>query len=108
MRQEKLDSAVAPVVEQLRGVRPLERVEHFPSLHVINRPPIIRIDQTEIPDLVPLINIWDSGRSELEQCLRKRVDRAHPRHVFSEWSEAFEKAIARRGIENSRDEICHR
>src|SRR6476469_3193628 len=108
MRQEKLDSAVAPVVEQLPGVRSLERGEDFLSLQVINRPPIIRIDQTEIPDLVPLINIRDPGRRQFEQDLRERVDRAHPRHLASYWNETFEKAIARRGIENPRNKICHR
>lgn len=64
---EQLDPAVLPVAEQICSGRWCgERGELVLALFVIDRAAIIRIDQTEIPEFRPLINIRHARDRQFE------------------------------------------
>ncbi len=80
-RHIKLDSTVDRVlnqlVDQIFRILILELpklIEQAPQKVVIHGTAIIWIGQTEVPDFRPLVEIRDTGRSDLQYSLRERVE----------------------------------
>ena len=88
--QEQFDPAIRPVAPAtLPASLSPDRIEHFPPPLVIDRPPVIRIDQAEIPNLVSLINVRHAGRRSASAATwDERIDRAEPRDLFRDRQEA--------------------
>src|ERR1051326_960093 len=106
--QEQFDSSSGPGSHQFIWACVWQRVEHFTSDIVIDRAAIVRVDQAVIPDLVALINVRHTRRTELQQRLRKRIDRAQTRNLFRNWQENRREFVSRRWFQNFRNEIAHR
>ncbi len=77
-RDELLDRAVAPALEQLGQIGRLmfESAQPLASLGKIDGSTVVRIDQREVPELRALINIRHARCGQLEQHLRQPVDGA--------------------------------
>ncbi len=100
----KLQTAVFGDLQQAADRRAIGRVppwaeilEQLLMAGVVNRPPIVRIHQTEIPYVIALINIGHTGASQFEQCLRKAVPQADAGHALLKRTEIIEEAVLRSG-----------
>src|SRR5687768_17907077 len=107
MHEIELDTAILPVGEQIfqqsesigRFCR-TELGEQAAAFDIIDRTAIIRIDETQVPQLGSLIDIGNSRRNDFHQGLAERVeypatgDLPDKRHKF------VEKTILFGGREN--------
>ena len=89
-----------------RGIR--QRFQHCPTPSIIDRPPIVRIDQAEIPDLVSLVNVRHAWPGQLEDDLRERIDRAEARDLFNHRQKDRKKFVLRTRLKNLRDKCARR
>ena len=85
----------------------LDLFQHLAPSCVIDRAPIIRIDQTVIPKFGALINIRHTGRGKFDRDLRQRIDCAEPRDFFCHRQKQGQEFIARARLQNPGDEIHH-
>src|SRR5262249_49135186 len=65
---------------------------------------VIRVHQTEIPQLGALIKIRHSGRGQLQQNLAERIELAKPGHFLLEGHELGQECIFLAWVEQSLDE----
>ena len=83
MRGPKLGPAVGEVAEHLAAHRSrafslrqcMQRIEVAGAQIVVDRPPVIRVDQAQFPELVALIKVGYPGNGNLKHHLRERIDR---------------------------------
>src|SRR4029079_16258133 len=72
----------------------LDLLEQRHATRVIDRAPIVRIDDAEVPDLIALIDIRDAGARELEQRLPEAIQEPRQRDRADELVEIVEERIA--------------
>src|SRR6266581_3302265 len=92
-RQKHFDAAIRPTSHQFVGSRYRQCFENFATSFVIDRPPVVRVDQTAIPNLVALINVRHTRQSQLEERLGERIDRAQPRDFLGDRKETRKKLV---------------
>ena len=79
----KLGSAVGEVAEYFAAHRTRafslrqrkQRIEVAGALIEVNRPPVVRVDQAELPEFVALIKVGNPWNRTLQHHLRERVYR---------------------------------
>ena len=54
----------------------LDLLEQRRAARVVDRAPVIRIDEAEVPDLVALIDVRDARARELEQRLAEAIQKS--------------------------------
>src|SRR5204863_696518 len=101
----ELDPAVGARCQQLRAeggelVRVLsdsrlDLVEQRAAEGEVHGPAIVRVDERQVPQLGPLVEVGNAGRRDLEQQLAQRVDRAVEGHEALKWPEGGGKWTAR-------------
>ena len=74
---------------------------------VIDRAPIIRINQAVVPKFGSLIDIRHARRGKFDRDLRERIDRAEPGNFFCHRQKRRQKLIARVCLQNPGDEVRH-
>ena len=106
----ELDAAVVPVVQHLRDRRCVEIVaeagEETLARREIQRPPIVRVDEAEVPELGALVDVGHAGHGQLEHGLDQAVQ--HPRAARCarlERPETVRNGFGRLGVERMADEI---
>src|SRR5690606_7986400 len=108
--QVKFCAAVLDVLEQRAGrIRPaslFQLGEQPSSQGVIDRPPVIGIDEREFPQLVSLVDVGYSGRSELEQGLCEPVDEAERRKAACERGHLVRERIAFASLQTAANELA--
>src|SRR5712692_5203606 len=92
--------AIPPLREQLlgegekaRGLAFLQLSQACSPSGKIHRAPIVRVDETVVPQLCPLVEIGDTGRGDLEEGLRQGIEETNRRNPGLEALEVSEKAI---------------
>src|SRR5579885_3065802 len=59
----------------------------------IDRAAIVRIDETEVEELVALIDVWNAGTGEFQECLNQGFDQTQPADVLVKLEKINEKRI---------------
>ena len=98
-----LDAAVLPAREQLRRIGALR--QHRPAQLEIDRPPVVGVDQREVPQLAALIGVGHARRGQLEQGLGQPVERADQRDLRLERQEIGQEGAAVLRIEDAPHEV---
>src|SRR5688572_24674906 len=75
---------------------------------IVHWPPVVGVDQAEVPQFGPLIDVGHAGRRQFEQRLRQRVPNAELSDALGKWLKVRQEEIARRVVENPRDEVLKR
>src|SRR5690606_8992054 len=91
-RHEELDTPVSPVREKFGNLvrapciaclalseRSIERLQQLGRRVVVRLTTVVRIDQAEVPELVPLVGVRHARPAELEHQLADRIHRAGTR-----------------------------
>jgi len=98
----ELETAIPPLREQrlghgeqARGLALLQLGQVCSPGEEIHRAPIVRVDETVVPELCPLVKIGDTGRGDLEEGLRQGIEETNRRQPGLEALEVSQKA--RRG-----------
>ena len=47
--------------------------EQASAVRIVNRPPVVRIDEAKVPEFCSLIEVGDAGRGDLNQNLREGI-----------------------------------
>ena len=90
---EQFLAAVVPSLPELCSADAGDLVEQLPPLREIERPPVIRIHETEIPQLATLVDVRHPGHGQLQHQLRQRRDRRRPREGANELGEVGEERV---------------
>ena len=69
--QGLLDATVAPVLQQFREGRRRGQGGGVPG--EVHRPPVVRVDQAEVPVLAPLVEIGDTRAGQAQQALGEAI-----------------------------------
>src|SRR5713226_2423849 len=93
--QKHFDSAVRPTLQELFRRFSRQTRKHLSTAFVINRAAIVWIDEREIPGFVSLINVRHSRRSQLEQSLSERIDRAESRNLLRNRHKRWQELVLR-------------
>lgn len=72
--QEKLDAAIFRGWQNLLHF--LQALQDLPAFVQVDRAPVVRIDQAEVPDFVSLKDFWDPWGGQFQQRLGKRIEHA--------------------------------
>ena len=76
---------------------------------VVNRTPVVRIDEAKVPEFRPLIEVRDAGRGDLDQHLREGVAEPHRNDDrLNKGDEALEERVRPSAIENGVNKLLHR
>ena len=104
--QRELDAAVRPCARQRRPVRCLsDRCERGCARREVDWPPVIGIDQRQIPELGALIEIGNSRQRRLQDQLGQTIERPHQRCAPRECVEAVNEDGGSLAIEKTPDKI---
>src|ERR1700722_10443147 len=100
-RHPKLRHSGIPLPERVVCTRPVRAPHQLQAVFEIDRPPIVRIDETQVPQFGSLIKIRDARRDHLDQGLRQAVD---PARQYQRLDEAFKACDELRRVEYPADE----
>src|SRR5262249_34079617 len=109
MHDVELDPTVEALVEQRLGqwlevaLRLLDLALQFPERGLaatkINRPAVIGVDEIELPELRPLVQLRNSGSRQAQNGLGERVVYSEIRHARLKREEVVEEFVRPRLIE---------
>ena len=71
-----------------------EGVQQFIAFSEINRTPIVRVYQTEVPQFRPLIEVGHSRRGNLEQDLRQGIESTIIGYLLLKQQEVLEELVS--------------
>ena len=69
---------------------------------------VVRVDEAELRQLRPLVEVRDAGRGHLEHDLGHRVQQPRPQHDVEEAEEVGGEGVPRPGLEGGGDEVPQR
>ena len=72
----EFDVAVRPMLREAFPIGILDRRQHGGAFRKIHRPPVIGVDQRQIPELRSLIEIGHARHRRLQRDLTERIQRA--------------------------------
>ena len=96
--------AARPFPHQPIPVRLLQRLQQAGARGKIDRPPVVGIDQREIPKLRALVEVRHARHGRLQRDLTERIQRAQQRQALRQRLQRAKKFAGQRGIENFGDE----
>src|SRR5882762_5997743 len=79
------------------GERAVEIAEQAAAQREVHRPAVVGVDQAQVPQLGALVEVGDTGRRDLDQRLRQRVERAEVGDARLERGEVVEEGLRARG-----------
>src|SRR5438093_1364357 len=106
-RQKHLDAAIRPTSHQLVGSRYGQCFEHFATSFVIDRPSVVRVHQSSMPNRSAFINVSDGRQRQLEQRLGERICGATMRDFMGNSMESWKQNMLLRGFLPIAQEIAH-
>ena len=77
------------------------------QLRIVDRAPVVRIDQAQVPHLRALIEIGDAGRRDLDERLGQAVPHAALGDLRRERAEVCEKPRATHRVQHLPHEVAH-
>ena len=100
------DAPVLPMVQEVMSearlpaliLFALEFGQQAHSLFKVHRPPVIRIDQAEVPKLGPLVKIRNARNRNLQQLLGEGIERAVVSNLLEEVEEIAEERVVFRRL----------
>ena len=101
-RECKLHTAVLPTTCEFRESN--ARLKRGRAMPEVDRPPVVRIDERQIPKLSPLVEVRNSGERQLERELGEAVECADERRALREAAEASDEFARALRIEDCGDE----
>ena len=100
----ELQVTVGPVLHEVFPIGGIHRRQHGSALLEIHRPPVIGIDQRQIPELGALVEIGHAGDRCLQRDLTERIQRTQQRDAPRQGFKRTEKFRRGRAIQNPLDE----